>query len=363
MFLYSEKIMQFILEVKLIVLKILSTELNLKVTSDRFLNSEQNCSFPIHIVIYNNKNMLGYFDPNFYEMGFHEKLMYVNKNHLSNVVRHEIAHYINFIKNGYLIAPHGIEFRSFCKEMGWGEEVYSATLDMNEDIQGVEIEDSDIFRKIQKLMALSASSNKYEAELAMIKSQQLLLKHNIDSRYLGLEEEKMVLKRIMKQSKQNAKMQTIGIILGSFFVNVVFNRGQDGTYLEVLGTEINVQIAEYIAASLEVKLDNLWMQAKKEYLLKGSLAKNSFFLGVAKGYKNKIQDLKKSYSTHEINALVVIEKKLSKARDMAYKRLSSNRNQSRYSREAGLLGELAGKQLDINPGVGSSSSLHQISYY
>lgn len=356
MFLYSEKIMQFIFEVKFLAKAILSKELHLKITSDRFLNAEQNCSFPINIVIYNDRNMLGYFDANFCEMGFHEKLMYVDKKHLNNVIRHEIAHYITFIKYGYPVTPHGIEFRAFCKQHGWGEDVYSATVNVNEDSSIASLEESDVFRKIQKLMALSTSSNKHEAELAMIKSQQLLLKHNIDSKYMGSEEEKMVLKRIMKQPQKNARMQAIGCILPSFFVNVVFSRGQDGTYLEILGTEVNVQIAEYVAVSLQDKLDNLWIQTKKEHDLKGALAKNSFFLGVAKGYCNKIQSLKKSYSSDEANALMVIEGKLTRAVEMAYKRLCFSKNLSRYNREAALLGELAGKQLNINPGVGKSST-------
>ncbi len=356
MLLYSEKIIHFIFEVKQLTKEILSKELKLKVTADRFLNVKQNCSYPIRVVIYNDRSMLGYFDPNFYELGFHEKLMHANKKQLINVIRHEIAHYIIFITHGYPTTPHGTEFRSFCKQNGWGEDVYSASLDLNEDQKVSEIEESDIFRKIQKLMALSTSSNKHEAELAMIKSQQLLLKHNLDSKYVGREEEKIVLKRIMKQPQKNAKMQAIGIILGSFFVSVVFNRARDATYLEILGSEMNVQIAEYVALSLQDKLDILWTQTKQEHDLKGALAKNSFFLGIAKGYSNKIQSLKKSYSTDESKALIVIEGQLQTAKEMAYKRLIFSKSQAGHCRESALLGELAGKQLNINPGVGKSQN-------
>jgi hypothetical protein len=41
-------------------------------------------------------------------------------------------------------------------------------------------DENSVLRKVQKLMALATSSNKHEAEQAMIKSHQLLLKHNID---------------------------------------------------------------------------------------------------------------------------------------------------------------------------------------
>ena len=173
---------------------------------------------------------------------------------------------------------------------------------------------------------------------------------------MGYEEERIVLKRIIKQPQKNAKMQAIGIILGSFFVSVVFNRGKDGTYLEILGSEVNVQIAEHVALTLESKLDVLWNQTKQDHGLKGTQAKNSFFLGIAKGYSNKIQALKKSYSTDESSALMIIEGKLTQAKEMAYKRLGTSKSQGGYNPEAALLGEIAGKQLNINPGVGSCSS-------
>ena len=44
--------------------------------------------------------------------------------------------------------------------------------------------------------------------------------------------------------------------------------------------------------------------------VKGRIAKNSFFLGLAKGYCNKIKALKKTHSDAITNALMVIEKKL-----------------------------------------------------
>ena len=104
--------------------------------------------------------------------------------------------------------------------MGWGEEVYKATSAWRGTRNASEMEESGVLRKVQKLMALATSSNKHEAEQAMIKSQQLLLKHNIESKYIGGEdEEKIFLKRIMKQKKENAKMRSIANILETFFVN------------------------------------------------------------------------------------------------------------------------------------------------
>jgi hypothetical protein len=235
MLIYSQKIIQFVNEIRRAAKEILSKEVGLRVFGDRFYDRRQDYSFPIKVVIFDNRRLLGYFDPDFYEMGFHESLMHGNRRQLHQVIRHELAHYITFINNGPAVLPHGAEFRAFCQQMGWGEEVYGATLCLETALNAtIQQEESTILRKVQKLMALATSSNKNEAEQAMIKSQQLLLKHNIDANAIdGEDEEKVILKRIMKQKVMNTKMRSIALILQTFFVSAVFSRGGEFTYLEI----------------------------------------------------------------------------------------------------------------------------------
>jgi hypothetical protein len=365
MLVYSQKIILFINEIKSAAKKILSRELRLKISGNYFLNLKKDAYYPISIVIYNDRTMLGYFDPMFNELGFHERLMHTSVEQLHNVIRHELAHYLLFINDGPSNQPHGPEFRAFCQRLGWGEEVYSSTLCLEKEETSGASEESDIFRKVQKLMALANSSNKNEAEQAMIKSQQLLLKHNIDSRYKDdSNEEKLFLKRVIKQKQKDAKMRSIAKMLETFFVSSVFKRAGEFTYLEILGSAINMQIAEYVADILQLKLDTLWTQTKKEHALQGVIAKNSFFLGLAKGYCDKIDFFKKSYKTDVTSALVVIEKKVQEAQALVYPSLSSSRSQGGYCAEASKLGELAGKNLRINPGLSSKAknSLTSILY-
>ena len=179
--------------------------------------------------------------------------------------------------------------------------------------------------------------------------------HNIESKYLGSDDdEKMVLKRIMKQKKEDSKMRAISHILGTFFVNTVYNRGGDFTYLEILGSAVNVEIAEYVASVLHVELDKLWKQAQQSTHLRGMVAKNSFFLGLAKGYCDKIQAVKKTCSSEVTNALIVIEKQLIDAKEMAYRRLRSPKAMGVIAKSPSSLGEQMGRQLNINPAVNGS---------
>lgn len=345
-------------EIQLSVKTVLSQEIGLRVANTRFYNRKQTATYPINIVIYNNRRELGYFNADFYELGFHECLMHQSKDVLHNVIRHELAHYMIFINKGPNVQHHGVEFRDFCRGLNWGSEVYDAVMVLSNPIE-VQAE-SAVFRKVQKLMALATSSNAHEAEQAMIKSQQLLLKHNIESEYLDADDGKVILKRIMKFKKISAKTRAIGKILETFFVSIVYNRGGEYTYLEILGESVNVDIAEYVAGVLDVEFDNLWWQAQREALLSGVVAKNSFFMGIAKGYCDKIQALKRDYTQEVSKALLVIEKKFVDAREMAYSRLSSVKSSGSYCPNSSALGEKVGRDLNINPALSQKAGVSSL---
>jgi len=360
MIVYSKKIIKFIHEIKIQIKTVLSQEIGLRVANSRFYNRQESCSYPISIVIYNDKKMLGYFDSGFYQLGFHECLMRATKIQLDNIIRHELAHYMTFINYGH-VQPHGVEFRAYCRQLEWGEDVYQATSCIDDGEEVADEVESDVLRKVKKLMALATSSNQHEAEQAMIKSQQLLLKHNIESYHIEDEgDEKIFLKRIMKQQKKNDKMRAIAKILETFFVSVVFSRDQDFTYLEILGDAINIEIAEYVAEILDHELDRLWNQTRRQHPhLKGLIAKNSFFHGVAKGYCDKIEFLKKEHNSDTTQALMVLEKKLIDARAIVYPRLSSSTSKGSYCPSSASMGEQVGRLLNINPALNQSAKVSQ----
>lgn len=351
MIVYSKKIIKFMEILKSVIKEVLSNEIRLRICGERFFNRQQTSSYPISIAIYNDRNQLGYFNPNFYELGFHACLMLSSKEQLYNIVRHELAHYIVFINFGSTIQPHGTEFIAFCQRMGWGKEVYQATFDLNAGITSCLREESAVFRKVKKLMALATSSNQNEAELAMIKSQQLLLKHNVEADDIDsdADDEKVFLERVLKQKKKNAKMCAIAAILDTFFVNRVYDYAEGFVHLAILGAAVNVEIAAYVAGVLDSELDRLWIVTKKQHVaLKGMVAKNSFFYGLANGYCNKINALKREYSSEVKNALMLLENKLVDAISLVYPRLSRSRSHARYCAKSWAIGEVVGKELTIN---------------
>lgn len=358
MFIYSKRIVRFIEALKGIVKQVLYIEVGLQVSGNRFYDRRGWSSYPINIVAFNDRNSLGYFDPEFYELGFHLCLIHADHNRLFNVVRHELAHYIQFINEGHVDHFHGPTFRELCKGFGWGEEVYRATMKLDEEAIASPAHDSALLRRIQKLMALSSSTNQHEAELAMIKAQQLLMKHNIEAGSLDeANQEQYHLKRILKSKRQNAKMNAIARILATFFVSTVYIRVKDYTYLEILGRPHNVEIAEYVAHFLDRELDALWQQAKRQYgNLKGQTAKNSFFRGIARGYNQKIEALKRQYTDQQTASLMLLENQLERAQEMAYERLKNSTSHARHCHTSSAIGEEVGRNLTINPSLDKAAT-------
>ncbi len=356
MIVYSTKIIGFIAEIKRALKCILMREVGLRVHSDRFYDKMERFSYPIKVVIYCNKRMLGYFASDFFELGFHERLMYVPKEQLYDIIRHEIAHYLTYIQHGEGLLPHGVEFRKICENFGWGESVYKATTCLDDGSHILEPTENSILRKVQKLMALSSSSNAYEAEQAMLKSQELLLKHNLDPSP-SVDDERVVMARVLMQKKESAKMRAIANILDTFFVTVVFSRAQGAICLEIVGSQVNVEIAEYVAHFLDIELEKQWEDAKKKHRsLKGMVAKNSFFLGIAKGYCEKVAQLKRSYSSDISRALLACEKKLVDVKAMVYPRLRYSRSSAGFCSTSSSLGQEVGSALTINPAIRSPAT-------
>jgi hypothetical protein len=163
-------------------------------------------------------------------------------------------------------------------------------------------------------------------------------------------------KRVLSIKRINTKFKTIGKILTTFYVSPVSHVGKGATYLEVVGSLANVEIAEYIAEFLDTKLDELWKKTQKTNpQLKGLAAKNSFLRGVGQGYVEKINRLKDNLPTADHRAIMVVENQLEEMKDLAYSSLRYTTSSYRNNQESNRLGKAAGKQLTINKAVSGNN--------
>ena len=325
-FLYSDTILAFLQKARERAKTILKDEVGLRVRGSRFFYNGY--SYPLVILLFEDDRKLGYFDPNFYEIGLNKEVML--RDDLDDIIRHELAHYITWIIHGP-VRDHGKEFHDICRQYGWNKEISLAT-------SIAAPQQSRIASKIKKLLSLASSANRFEAEQATVKANELLMKHNID--HLS-EESEMRVRRLITSKRASAKLQSIATILRTFLVYPVLNRGQESVSLEVFGVRENIEVAEYVAHFLDREFDSLW----KESGLKGAASKNSFFRGIADGYCKR--------APSQEHGLIKVENALMHALPMAYPHLSSKYTKYRHCKDGSRLGQMRGKSLTIKEGISS----------
>lgn len=341
--------------------EIFRKELGLAVKRTRFLF--QGHWYPLKLILFEGKP-LGTFDPAFYTIGLNKDLFLTrSKEEILNILRHEVAHYIDFLVFPETCGGHDRQFREICKKFHWGEEVYRAR-EKAEDIEA-NIERKRLNRvaeKIKKLLALSSSDNPHEAQLATLKANEYLLKNHIESpELLTGEASEYCVHRVKKFKKISGKLKAIASILETFYVAPVFNYGRDYAYLEITGNRTHIEIALYLADHLDRELDLLYKQFKKENpMARGVRYQNSFFLGVAEGYLEKHKKQVSSLNKEQSKALVRVKEDLETGLNLIYGRRRSSGQRTTLDVNSLQAGKEAGQNLSLRKGVQSSQSLPKL---
>jgi hypothetical protein len=350
MYIYSKTTALFLKRAKQLTKTILSEEMGILVHKTRF--ELKKILYPINLVVFERKNILGFFDPHGHQIGLSKRLIFEAKETLiKNIIRHELAHFLTYIESTTL--DHGPLFKETCQRFSWDKKIQLAAIDLskeNEKFEG-DLKAERLISKIQKLLSLASSSNPHEAKMATLKANELMINHNLDKleNFSNQnEEEETSVVRILKGKKNSAKYHTIYEILKLFMVQPVFNYGKEGFYLEVVGEKINVEIANYVGSYLDLELDRLWeCQKKSTPHLKGIAKKNSFMRGLSKGYLEKINLGKKSLKINP-KALTAMEKSLESKVKRVYPRLAHTKSKSGVTcSESEKVGQKSGRRLFI----------------
>ncbi len=306
--------------------------------------------YPINVVVFEGKEW-GHFNAPYLQIGLNRKLIYLAKDSvIRDILKHELAHYLTHLIYQD-VRPHGPEFKEVCERFGFPEDVSRATMNLDESNLSKEgdLVSERILEKVKKLFMLAQSSNSHEAELATLKANELLLRHNLD--YISNKEEPIYLERVLLRKRKDTKITAIYAILKHFIVRPVISQGKNSCCLEVSGSLTNVKLAVYVANFLDQELDHLWELAKKEHGLSGLQAKNSFFLGVSDGFQEKMSEAKKNYSEADKKALVVVQKKLDFDTQIIYRKLGNTRSNNQTDYNASQLGHAKGLSLTIRNAV------------
>lgn len=277
--LFNNALIAFRNSLRLSALNILNCEMGLKVGRSRF--TFNGLSYPIIINVFEHKNRLGYFDPEFYEIGIHKSLIGDNTLTL-NVLRHELCHYLVNIEYGPDTADHGVEFQKMCSTFGYNTEVSAAVYrDFNQDVEAPKL-----LRRIEKLLSLGKSCNIHESQAAIAKANALLSEHDLN---YSPEGDTTCLKRSLNKKRHTTKLDVIARLLKAFRVETVINHGRVSVYLEIVGTRSDVAYADYLAHFFDREFERLYQRARlSNTKLSGMRSKNAFFRGLYDGYMSKL---------------------------------------------------------------------------
>lgn len=241
------------------------------------------------------KNRLGYWSGEKYEICLSRDLVL---NHpwdaVREVLRHEIAHQFTEVFWGVTDEPpHGPYFQKACyllranpKASGQYATLHERLLEKSED---------KIIRRIQKLMALAESQNRHEAEAAMAKGHELLLKYNID--LLSLNETRNfqsvfvgqpALRHFREAYHLAHLLQDFYFVDGLWVSAYVIKKSKMGRVLEISGTRQNVKIAGYVHDFVNQHIDVQWHKYNQQKRL-NRYRKTDFAVGIIEGFRTKIE--------------------------------------------------------------------------
>ncbi len=210
-------------------------------------------------------------------------------------LRHEMAHqYAHEVLQAWDERPHGSAFAHACERLrvdqrasGRGDEVTAN----REEIASK----NRIIDKVHKLLSLSSSPNEHEAQVAVNKARELLLRHNIETVDLAGERRFGVRWLGPVRGRHHHYEMVMASILGDFFfVSVIWTHTFDaprckrGTVLSVYGEEANLDMAEYVYEYLEQLLGALWRDYKTKRAIRGDRDRLTYFSGVLNGFHEKL---------------------------------------------------------------------------
>jgi hypothetical protein len=327
--------------------KILAQECGILALRTRFLFHD--IYYPIRILCFEHPTRWGEFDPGQYLIKIHFRAHdLLSSMQLENLIRHELAHYLTWIKYPQLSRPHGPEFKAVCREFNWGPEVMKASMPM--ELKEATDPNVEVIReKVKKLYGLSKSSNIHEASLAASKAQALLSKYQLQS--LQKEDGPTFLARIVLESKRmNPRMQAIYQILKHCQVIPIFNYTHAGAQLVVTGTPVSVEVAVYTAQTLDRELEQIYQQEKKKNQWKGVAPRASFFRGIADGFCRQL-----NLGATSDQALIPLKKHLEMAHQYFYSRVRRGHENATNHQGAYNQGSSRGQDLRLPKGIEESS--------
>jgi hypothetical protein len=170
-----------------------------------------------------------------------------------------------------------------------------------------------IKEKIEKLLRLAESSNEHEAQSALARANELMLRHNITDMDFTADKEYVRFVVGEPYFREGPELKYVNTIIHKFFFVKVVKVGTGGKkwgerdarerVLEFWGTPENVASAVHVHRFLREVFKTLWADHKKA-TGKDDTHRQSFYTGLQKGLWGRLEKSQKTFEDE--HGLVVI---------------------------------------------------------
>ncbi|MBA3819910.1 MAG: DUF2786 domain-containing protein [Deltaproteobacteria bacterium] len=209
------------------------------------------------------------------------------------VLEHEMAHqFVDEVLGVRGETAHGETFRRVCADRGIDATAaglpVGATAAANHEI------DRTVDR-IRKLLALAGSANQHEAEIAMRRAHELMLRHNIEATAARVEQA-YELRHLGDPLKRTNRVESeiMHLLSQAFFVKVIRVpvyvplAGRGGSVYEILGTHANVEMAAHVYEFMIATAERLWAANRGDARVRSGRDRLSYQAGVVRGFREKL---------------------------------------------------------------------------
>jgi len=221
---------------------------------------------------------------------------------VASVLEHEMAH--QFVDEVLRIrgeTAHGETFRRVCAERGIDARAAGSPAAASAESARAD----RVLERIRKLLALAGSSNQHEAEIAMRKAHELMLRHNIEATAAHVERSYEI-RHLGDAHKRGTRVESevAGLLSEFFFVKVIRvpvylpRLGKSGMVYEIAGTRPNVEMASHVFAFLIGTAERLWNENRHDARVRNGRDRLAYQAGVIGGFREKLlserKDLKQT---------------------------------------------------------------------
>lgn len=342
----NPQLLSDIAQLKLDYKNIISKEVGLELSRDFFcyqkkfypikikFNIQEHDQTKIVIGSFNSQNLTITINYYYYK--------YLNNEDKLNLLRHEIAHYLDFIQRGDYGQQHDAHFHHLCESMGWGNDVYASTIN-SEIVEKIKKSHKNKERS-QKLMALANNNSSWaEAQSALLKAKAMM-QSDYDIKTEAEDEFQYIALELLSGNRFTQKYQTISQLLENFSCKCIVLTTPGNFTLEVITQAKNRHVIQDLFTYFNDQVDQWYSESKK---INPKLHRTSFYQGLQKGLEQKIKQQEQQYFAYQTALINTDAANLSKYFKLLYPRTSQNSTKSKRDFWSFFQGQNMAKRIEL----------------